>query len=127
MGTRHQEKDESVVEAKFHSSPQQLSVSQLRHSLGLTRKTFSRLTGYSERAIAEWEAGKVQSDASRQRLIEIHRLQQSLIQVLPEGSVGPWLLAPNDALDGFKPLELIERGEIDRIWRMLYRHESNKK
>jgi transcriptional regulator with XRE-family HTH domain len=93
---------------------------RLRASLGLTRKSFSRLTGYSERAIAEWEAGKEQSDSSRQRLTEIHRLRQSLVEVIPEEQIGIWLMEPNEALDGFKPLEVIERGEIDRIWWLIH-------
>ncbi len=96
------------------------NVAGLRQSLGLTRKLFSRLTGYSERAIAEWESGKEQSDSSRQRLTEIHRLRQALAEVIPQEHIGRWLLEPNEALGGFKPLEVIERGEIDRIWRLLY-------
>ena len=34
------------------------AVEEVRRNLGLTRKLFSRLTGYSERAIASWEAGR---------------------------------------------------------------------
>lgn len=39
---------------------------------------------------------------------------------MAEDEIGKWLLGPNDALGGFKPLEVIERGEIDRIWRLLH-------
>ncbi|ADB14984.1 hypothetical protein Psta_0293 [Pirellula staleyi DSM 6068] len=119
MGSRPHQKLMSFGTA-FRAAPRAASVADLRASLGLTRKLFSRLTGYSERAIAEWEAGKEQSDSSRQRLMEIHRLRQSLVEVIPAEQIGVWLLAPNNALDGFKPLEVIERGEIDRIWRLIY-------
>jgi len=34
--------------------------------------------------------------------------------------VGKWLETPNDAFGGLKPLEVIERGEIDRIWQMVH-------
>ncbi len=110
----------------FKSISRAPSVASLRNSLGLTRKLFSRLTGYSERAIAEWESGKEQSDSSRQRLTEIHRLQQALAEVMPQEEIGTWLLWPNDVLGGFKPLEVIERGEIDRIWKLFfcYMHDS---
>jgi hypothetical protein len=27
---------------------------------------------------------------------------------------------PNEAFGGLKPLEVIERGEIDRIWQMIH-------
>lgn len=119
MGTRQQKKHELPIGTVFRVVQKPISVSELRASLSLTRKLFSRLTGYSERAIAEWESGKEQSDSSRQRLIEIHRLQQALLGVMPGELIGDWLLAPNQAFDGLKPLEIIERGEIDRIWRML--------
>jgi hypothetical protein len=70
----------------------------------------SNCSGLSDR-------GKVSSSA---RLTEIHRLQRALLAFMEEPLIGAWLLSPNEALDGFKPLEVIERGEIDRIWRMLY-------
>jgi hypothetical protein len=31
---------------------------------------------------------------------------------------------PNEALGGLKPLEVIERGEIDRLWDMIFCLES---
>ena len=34
-------------------------------------------------------------------------------------AIDAWLTAPNDAFDGLKPLEVIERGEIERIWQMI--------
>src|SRR5262245_44375895 len=119
LGTRHQRNLSEPFLAAFSAVTHGPSVAELRQSLGLTRKLFSRLTGYSERAIAEWESGKEQSDSSRQRLMEIHRLREALTLVVPTEQVGSWLLEPNKALDGFKPLEIIERGEIDRIWRLL--------
>ena len=120
MGTRHQRKVSEPIQAAFKAVTHAPSVAALRQSLGLTRKMFSRLTGYSERAIAEWETGKEQSDSSRQRLTEIYRLRDALLKVIPAEQVGIWLLEPNQALDGFKPLEVVERGEIDRIWRLVY-------
>jgi hypothetical protein len=35
-----------------------------------------------------------------------------------------WLATPNEAFDGLKPLEVIERGEIDRLWNMIFHLES---
>jgi hypothetical protein len=37
-----------------------------------------------------------------------------------------WLSIPNSVFDGFKPLEIIERGESDRIWRMIYDLEAGE-
>ena len=110
----------------FKPSQQILAVAGLRQSLGLNRKLFSRLTGYSERTIADWEAGKEVSGSSRQRLTEIQRLQAALARVMRSEFVGQWLQTPNPAFDGLKPIELVERGEIDRVWKMIYRLESGQ-
>jgi DNA-binding transcriptional regulator YiaG len=99
-------------------------VEDIRKSLGMNRQAFSRLTQFSERAIAKWEAGQPLSAPSRQRMLELNRLQQALSGVMKEEFVGPWLQAPNEAFGGLKPLEVIERGEIDRLWRMIYLLES---
>ena len=101
-----------------------VDVAALRRTLGLTRKLFSRLTGYSERAIAKWEGQEALGDASRQRMREIQRLQQALASVMKPEFVGTWLQTPNDAFGGLKPIEVIERGEVDRLWRMIHELES---
>jgi hypothetical protein len=33
-------------------------------------------------------------------------------------------MSPNEAFSGLKPIELIERGEIDRLWDTVYRLRS---
>jgi DNA-binding transcriptional regulator YiaG len=113
----------SVV-ATSRGAPQRLSVRQLRERFGVSRKIFSRVVGFSERAIADWEADKPLSDSCLQRMRELSRLQKALAGVMHEEFVGTWLNTPNDAFDGLKPLELIERGEVDRLWRMIYQLES---
>jgi transcriptional regulator with XRE-family HTH domain len=103
-----------------------MTVAELRQALGLSRKLFARLTGFSERAIADWEAGKKLSEATRQRMSEMQRLQQGLARVMRREFIGEWLQTPNEALAGLKPIEAVERGEIDRLWRMIYMLESGQ-
>jgi len=55
---------------------------------------------------------------------EIERLQERLAEVVGPEAIPQWLEMPNPALDGLKPLEGIERGEIDRLWTMLFYLES---
>jgi transcriptional regulator with XRE-family HTH domain len=99
-------------------------VGELRADLGVSRRLFARLTGYSERAIASWEAGRDLSEASRQRMLETRRLEKALARAMKASAIGRWLEEPNRAFRGLKPLEVIERGEIDRIWRMIFELES---
>jgi transcriptional regulator with XRE-family HTH domain len=99
-------------------------VGDVRGAFGLSRRVFARLTGYSERAIAAWEGGKELGEASRQRMLETRRLEKALARAMKPARAAAWLEEPNRAFRGFKPLEVIERGEIDRIWRMLFELES---
>ncbi|HEX4412174.1 MAG TPA: hypothetical protein VH107_01010 [Lacipirellulaceae bacterium] len=96
----------------------------LRQGFGVSRRVFSRLSQFSERAIADWESGEALGGASRQRMTELERLQQGLATVIEPEFIGEWLQAPNESFDGLKPLEVIERGQIDRLWRMIHLLES---
>lgn len=99
-------------------------VALLRARLGLPRKTFSRLTGFSERVIADWESGKPISQPGLRRVLEIERLRDVLARVMKPEAIATWLDTPNNAFDGLKPLEVIERGEVDRLWKMLFYLEA---
>jgi DNA-binding transcriptional regulator YiaG len=100
------------------------AVRAVREKLGLTRKVFSRLTGFSERAIATWEGGGKPDEPGLRRIRETERFQAKLAEVVEPDEIPHWLDTPNDAFDGLKPLEVIERGEIDRLWNMIYYLES---
>jgi hypothetical protein len=99
-------------------------VRTLRQDLGLTRKQFARLTANSERAVADWENGQPISPGNQKGLRESERLCRALMQVMKPDHVGAWLDTPNNAFGGLKPLDLVERGEVDRLWRMIFEIES---
>ena len=54
------------------------------------------------------------------------RLLDGLARVMKPVQVGHWLKLPNAAFDGSTPLQVVERGELDRIWRMLFDLESGQ-
>src|SRR6516225_9803830 len=105
---------------KASASKGTTAVEEVRRNLGLTRKLFSRLTGYSERAIASWEAGGKPDEPGLRRIRETERFQAKLAEVVRPEEIPHWLDTPNDAYDGLKPIEVIERGEIDRLWNMIF-------
>lgn len=102
------------------SPPPSSLAAELRKSIGINRKLFARLTGYSERALAQWESGTKPSGASLQKMTEAQRLYQALANVMDPEFVGHWLQQPNKVLGGLKPIEVVERGEVDRIWQMVF-------
>jgi len=46
------------------------------------------------------------------------RLFDVLAEVVPASQIGSWLDTPNPAFEGSTTLQVIERGESDRLWRM---------
>jgi DNA-binding transcriptional regulator YiaG len=99
-------------------------VKSLRHELGLNRRQFARLTAASERAVADWENDQPISPVNQKSLRESERLCRALMKIMKPDHVGEWLDTPNDAFAGLKPLDLVERGEMDRLWRMIFEVES---
>ena len=98
---------------------------EVRSLLGLSQVEMARITGYSPRSVAGWETGAPLSVPARQKLTETDRLREALSQILPPGQLGDWLRAPNSAFEGQTPLQVIERGESDRLWRMIIQIDAN--
>lgn len=110
-------KDDPIVSGELLSS--------LRLEMGLTRPAFARLVGLSERSVATWEGGADLRESSLRTIIEIGRLYSKLRQSFASAEqLATWLKAPNTAFGGSQPIQVIERGEIDRVWRMVYFLES---
>jgi hypothetical protein len=84
----------------------------------VTRELFARLTGFSVRAIAGWEAGRPVSEAGRRRVVEMKRLHVVLAGWMRAEFIAHWLEMPCEGLGGLKPVEVLERGESDRLWRV---------
>lgn len=99
-------------------------VKALRLELGLNRKQFARLTAASERAVADWENDQPISPIVQKGLRESERICRALMKIMEPGFVGEWLDTPNEGFAGLKPLDLIERGESDRLWRMIFEVQS---
>ena len=92
----------------------------LRSRLKLNRDVFARMLPVSTRSLATIESGEKPSEAVRRRITELRRIVDALAEVITPETIGQWMTTPNDAFDGLKPLEVIERGEVDRIWQMIY-------
>ncbi len=39
---------------------------------------------------------------------------------MPAGKIGPWMKRHNEYLAPLTPLEVIDRGEIDRLWHIIH-------
>lgn len=106
--------------------PEPPAIDKIAEKFGLRQETLSRMTGFSLRAVAGWSSGKTPSTPVRRTLVEMDRLLDSLARLMKPKDVGRWLKEPNPALDGSAPVQVIERGQTDRIWRLLYFLESGE-
>lgn len=97
-----------------------------RATFQMTQPMVVRLTGFSARSVAKWSEGVAPSPRQEKALVEMDRLLAGLSRVMAPGQVGRWIQQPHPAFDGSTPLQLVERGETDRLWRMLYDLESGQ-
>lgn len=86
----------------------------------LKREELGRLTGFSLRALAEWAGGKAPSQPAKRRLQEVRRFLDALSQIVKRERIPGWLHERNKAFDNLTPLQIIEYGEIDRLWAMVH-------
>lgn len=93
---------------------------ELRERLRMARPLFCRVVNVSERTIAKVEAETDTAEKLKRPYNEVHRLIEAMNDVVDVNSLGQWFQEPNDVFGGLKPLEVIERGEIDRLWNMVY-------
>jgi DNA-binding transcriptional regulator YiaG len=108
---------EELVEEVAHDGA---DVNALCETYQLKREELGRLTGFSLRALAEWAAGKLPSQPAQRRLQEVRRLLDALAQIVKRESIPRWLHQRNPAFDQLTPLQVIELGEIDRLWAMVH-------
>jgi hypothetical protein len=71
-----------------------------------------------------WKGGMPVRKPGIRRLKELERFRARLSEVVQADSIPAWLDTPNRAFSGLKPVEGIERGEIDRLWNMIFYLES---
>lgn len=102
-------------------------ISRFQKDFGLTQPVVVRLSGYSPRSVASWSKGVKANEPARRKFTELVRLFDALADLMEDPKqVAEWLQEPNPAFDGSTPLQVIERGETDRLWKMIYVLESGE-
>lgn len=108
------------VRGKARGGPAPAKARSLRAEFGITRRSLSRLTGLSERTLATWESGGAVGASAERAVTAAGRLLRALAEVIRRDAIAGWLDEPSDGFGGLKPIEVVERGEADRLWRMTY-------
>jgi hypothetical protein len=105
-----------AAEKSFGTDP----LRRLSRTYHLSNEALSRVTGASPRTISYWNSGVAPQRSSAQKLKEVTRLFDALADIIKSNAIAPWLQRPNKQFDGSTPLQVIERGESDRLWRMIW-------
>ena len=92
---------------------------ELRHRYGLSQALLSRLLDVSLRTISGAESAATVRPQVRRSVTQAVRLCDALAEAMQPAFVGQWLEQPNEMLDNLKPLEAIERGQIDLVWQVV--------
>lgn len=93
---------------------------------GITREELGRLVSCSPRTLDLWNNGGKINKKAMPHINRLVRLFKSLEEHMETNAIGEWLRGPNPGFNGSTPLQVIERGEEDRISRMLYRLETGE-
>ncbi|MFG0244193.1 MAG: helix-turn-helix domain-containing protein [Phycisphaerales bacterium JB054] len=99
----------------------------VRNKFGLKQTQMSRLVGISPRKLSELESkSREPRPETKRRLTEVDRLHKALDEIMDAEDIAGWMEEPNDAFGGSTPLQLVERGEIDRLWQMIFAIRSGQ-
>ena len=96
-----------------------VEVRDLRRRHGLSQGLLARLLDVSLRTVSGLESGSVAPAQLQRNLVQVNRLCGALAQAMESGYVGRWLDEPNEMLGGLKPVEAVERGQIDLVWQVV--------
>ncbi len=117
----------ATVKTQMPQTATSRNIRTLQTRYGFTQPDIGRLSGYAPRSIANWISGKKVTQPARQKFTELDRLLSALEALVQDpAEVASWLDEPNKAFDGSTPMQVIERGETDRLWRMIYFIESGQ-
>ena len=94
-------------------------VRELRQRYALSQALSARLLDVSLRTVSGAESGAVVPSQLRRNLTQVNRLCQALGEAMQPAFVGHWLDQPNELLGGLKPVEAIERGQLDLVWQVV--------
>jgi transcriptional regulator with XRE-family HTH domain len=104
-------------------APQLQYVEEAHEKLGLTYRQIAGALGADESTLHRWRSGESEPRAvSLGRMEALHELQTELLDLATPESARRWLFSAELAdLDGQRPVDLITRGQIEPLVRILLR------
>lgn len=91
----------------------------LRRRYGVSQALLARLLDVSLRTLSGAESAAAAPVGMRRSITQAVRLCDALGDAMQPGFVGQWLDQPNEMLGSLKPVEAIERGQVDLVWQVV--------
>lgn len=91
----------------------------LRRRYGLSQALLARLLDVSLRTLSGAESAASIPPRMRRSATQAVRLCDALAEAMQRAFVGQWLDQPNEMLGKLKPVEAIERGQLDLVWQVV--------
>jgi transcriptional regulator with XRE-family HTH domain len=91
----------------------------LRHRYGLSQALLARMLDVSLRTLSAAESAATVSPQMQRGATQAARLCDALGEVMQPLFVGQWLNQPNEMFGELKPIEAVERGQIDLVWQVI--------
>ena len=82
---------------------------------GLTQSAIAKATGATIRSVRNWEATSAIRPRNDERLRDLREIVLILRETLTEKGVSQWLRARNRTLNGRRPIELLETGDVNTV------------
>ena len=87
---------------------------------GMSYDSLARVLRTSRRTLGLWLAGEEPGRSNRAHVTEFTRFFNALCEVVKPETIGAWMERPSPNFQGSSPMQILERGEIDRLWRMIW-------
>jgi DNA-binding XRE family transcriptional regulator len=97
---------------------------ELRSLLEMSRDDFCRLLNVSVRTLAAVEYCENQGNKLCRPYAELARLCLALSRLMPVEALRGWFTVPVARCGGMKVVDIIQRGEIDRLWQLIFQAQQ---
>jgi DNA-binding transcriptional regulator YiaG len=104
---------------RAHASADVGGLPMMRRRYGMSQALLARLLDVSLRTVSAAESAPALPSPLRRSITQVNRLCAALAESMQGPFVGPWLDQPSKLLAGLKPVEAIERGQLDLVWQVV--------
>jgi hypothetical protein len=102
-------------------------LASLAQDAGMNYDMLAKALSVSRRSISGWLCGREPERINRVRINEFGRLVAELQSIIKPEKLKTWWYQPVENFGGSTPLQVLERGESDRLWRMIWEiREGNR-